>query len=61
MTTTLLNAEILLSKEIGDYWSSATTSAGATDYTTLVDTALKAKDEDWVTDGAFDYIAEKHL
>lgn len=56
MTTTLLAAEQLLSKALGDYWSSTTTSAGATDGTTLVDTELKAKAEDWITDAAYNMI-----
>ena len=46
MATTLLNCEIILSKQLGDYWSSSTTSAG-TD-TTMIDTALKAKTNDWI-------------
>jgi len=58
MSTNLLSAEIALSKEIGDYWSSTTTSNGAADGTTIVDTALKAKENDWVTDEAFDFIDE---
>ena len=44
MSTTLANARIQLSKEIGDYWASTTTSSGST--TTVVDTALKAKTND---------------
>ena len=48
MSTTLANARIQLSKEIGDYWASTTTSSGST--TTVVDTALKAKTNDWISD-----------
>jgi hypothetical protein len=58
MSTSMLNAEIALSKELADYWASTTTSAGAAGGTTLVDTALKAKANDWITDEAYDYIAE---
>jgi len=50
MSTTLLAAEQALSKEIGDYWSSTTTGAGSS--TTLVDSALMAKANDWITDEA---------
>ena len=46
MTTSLEAANVLLSKELGDYWSSTTTGAGAA--TSLVDTALKAKANDWI-------------
>ncbi len=46
MTTTLLNCEILLSKQLGDYWGSTTTGAGTS--TTLIDAALKAKANDWI-------------
>jgi hypothetical protein len=48
MTTTLRNAEIELSKQMGDYWASTTTSDGNANGTTLVDTALKAKNNDWI-------------
>jgi hypothetical protein len=51
MSTTLYNAKIALSKDIGDWWSSTTTDAGAA--TSLVDTALLAKQADWVTDEAY--------
>ena len=57
MTTTLLAAEQLLSKELGDYWSSTTTSAGST--TTLVDTALMAKANDWITDDTWVFLIEE--
>lgn len=56
MATTLLEAEVLLSKELGDYWASTTTSNGDSTGTTLVDTALKAKHDDWITDGAYDML-----
>ena len=58
MSTTLLNAEVALSKELADFWSSTTTSAGAAGGTTLVDTALKAKANDWITDEAYDMVTE---
>ena len=48
MSTTILNCEVELSKQLGDYWSSTTTSSGSN--TTLVDTALMAKENDWVND-----------
>lgn len=47
MTTTLLNAEIELSKQIGDFWSSTTTGTGSSS-TNIQDTALKAKANDWI-------------
>lgn len=58
MTTTLANCRILLSKELGDYFASASTSAGSTTKTTIVDTALKAKADDWVTDESYTLITE---
>lgn len=57
MTTTLLSAEVLLSKQLGDYWSSTTTSAGAA--TSLVDTALMAKENDWITDETWAFLIEE--
>lgn len=48
MSTTLANAQIELSKQIGDFWNSTTTSGGSS--TTLVDTALMAKANDWIED-----------
>jgi len=59
MSTTLLNAEVALSKDIGDYWASTTTSAGNVGGTTLVDTALMAKANDWITDEAYDMLTEE--
>ncbi len=57
MSTNLLNCEIALSKDIGDYWSSTTTGAGTT--TTLVDSALMAKANDWITDEAYAFLIEE--
>jgi len=57
MSTSLLNCEIALSKELGDYWSSTTTGAGST--TTLVDSALIAKTNDWLTDEAYAFLIEE--
>jgi len=54
MTTTLNNCRIELSKQMGDYWASTTTSAG--DSTSVIDTALKAKANDWITDECYDFI-----
>ncbi len=56
MTTTLLAAEQLLSKQLGDYWASTTTSAGSSAYTSLIDTSLKAKQNDWITKESYDLI-----
>jgi hypothetical protein len=39
---------IELSKQIGDYWASTTTSSGSS--TTVIDTALSAKANDWISD-----------
>lgn len=58
MSTTLANCRILLSKELGDYFASTTTSAGASTYDTLIDTELKAKDEDWITDETYTLITK---
>jgi len=54
MTTTLLNCEVILSKELGDFWGGTTTSATAS--TTVTDTSLKAKPNDWITDVSYDMI-----
>lgn len=54
MSTTLATARQELAKEMGDSWSSTTTSAGAT--TTLIDTALMAKENNWIQDEAYDFI-----
>ena len=48
MSTTLANCRKELSKQVGDYWDSASTSAGTTSGTTIVDTELKAKSNDWI-------------
>ncbi len=53
MSTSLYNCESSLSKDIGDYWRGTATGAGST--TTIVDTALCAKANDWITDDAYDY------
>lgn len=58
MSTTLSAAMAELSKQLGDYWSSASTSAGASGGTTIVDTALKAKSDDWITDESYTRITE---
>jgi hypothetical protein len=54
MSTTFNNARIELSKQIGDYWAGTTTGAGSS--TTVVDTALKAKQNDWINLEAYDLI-----
>lgn len=58
MSTYLEDCMTLLSKELGDYWASASTSAGATTKDTIVDTALKAKADDWITDECYTRITE---
>ena len=50
MSTSLSTARIELSKQLGDYWAGTATSAGAAGGTTIVDTALKAKANDWISD-----------
>ncbi len=57
MTTTMINAEIALNKDIGDDWASTTTGAGLA--TTLVDTALIPKANDWVTEDAYAMLEEE--
>jgi len=54
MTTTLLNCEVLLSQEIGDYWEGTSTSA--TSSVTIVDTSLLAKTDNWITDFSYDML-----
>jgi hypothetical protein len=44
------DAITILSKDISDYFVGVTTSAGNAGGTTLIDTALKAKLADWITD-----------
>ena len=57
MTTSILNAEILLSKALGDFWSSLTTGTGSS-LTNIQDTALKAKANDWITDETYIMITD---
>lgn len=59
MSTTLLACEEELSKQLGDYWASTTTSDGASGGTTLVDAALKAKENVWITDESYDMLTEE--
>ena len=54
MSITLSFAETELSRQLGDYWNGVTTSAGSA--TSLVDTGLMAKANDWVTDDSYDQI-----
>ena len=58
MSTTLANARIELSKQLRDDWVSATTSAGNAGGTTMIDSALIAKANDWITDETYDLITE---
>ena len=50
--TTISGCDLLvgLSKFINDYWADATTSAGATDYSSLVDTSLSRFGDDQIVD-----------
>lgn len=48
MSTTLANALIALSKDLGDYWAGTTTASGNASGLTLIDSALMAKANDWV-------------
>lgn len=48
MSTSLLNCEVLLSKRIGDYYASTTTSAGNSSGTTLIDTTLLSYPDNWL-------------
>jgi len=59
MSTTLLACEEELSRQLGDFWSSTTTSDGASGGTTLVDAALKAKENVWITDESYDMLTEE--
>lgn len=56
MSTPLSNCETELSKQLGDYFASTTTSAGDTGGLHLTDTALAEKEDDWVTDNTYDQI-----
>ena len=57
MSTSILNCVTALSKELGDYWSSTTTAAGSS--TSIVDDALKAKANDWITDESWVILTEE--
>ena len=57
MTTTLLTAMQELSRQLGDSWSSVTDGAGAA--TSLVDSALMSKANDWVTDNSWAFLIEE--
>ncbi len=48
MSTTLANCRILLSKEMGDYWASESTTPNPAAKTALTDTQLAAKADDWI-------------
>lgn len=56
MTTSLSSARVELSKQLSDYWASASTGAGSS--TTIVDTALKAKQNAWIGKDMYDLITE---
>ena len=58
MSTTLANSRIELSKQLNDFWASATTGAGAAGGTTLVDSLLKAKQSAWISFDMYDLITE---
>lgn len=57
MSTTLLASVQELSKQLGDSWQSTTTGAGSA--TTLVDAALLAKANDWITDNTWAFLTEE--
>ncbi len=59
MTTSLLSCMNLLSQEIGDYWESTTT--GSASAVIVVDSALIAKPNDWITDVSYDLITSGSL
>ncbi len=48
MSSTLAVCRVLLSKEMGDYWASESTTPTTPATTTLTDTALAAKADDWI-------------
>lgn len=56
MTTTLLLAEAELSRQLGDFWDSTTTSAGDASGTFLIDTGLKEQVDEWITPETFDML-----
>ena len=58
MTTALSACRIELSKQLSDYFASATTGDGVAGGTTLVDTALKAKQNAWIGKDMYDLITE---
>ena len=58
MTTALSACRVELSKQLGDYWASATTGDGLAGGTTLVDTELKAKQNAWIGKDMYDLITE---
>ncbi|KKL28305.1 hypothetical protein LCGC14_2376480, partial [marine sediment metagenome] len=58
MTTALSAARIELSKQLNDYWASTSTSGGVAGGTTLVDTALKAKQNAWIGKDMYDFIVD---
>ena len=55
MSNSILACCTALSKELGDYWESATTTGSAS---SLIDTALKVKANDWITDDTWDFIVD---
>jgi hypothetical protein len=57
MSTTLSNSMTALSKDLGDNYQSTTTGAGSA--TTLVDAALMAKANDWITDNTYAFLEEE--
>lgn len=61
MTTTLVSSMTELSKQLGDIWEGTTTSSGAAGGTTLIDTALKAKANNWVSTNieVYDFLTEE--
>ncbi|MBU2527736.1 MAG: hypothetical protein KKC03_14155, partial [Bacteroidetes bacterium] len=58
MTTALSACRIELSKQLSDYWASATTGDGLAGGTTLVDAGLKAKQNAWIGKDMYDLITE---
>ncbi len=58
MTTPLSSARIELSKQLNDYWAGTSTTPASALTTELTDTALKAKENAWITKGTFDLITD---
>ncbi len=56
MTTTLAVNRVELSRQIGDYWASTTTSSGGD--TTIIDNLLKAKQDAWIGKDMYTLITE---